>query len=176
MVDLVEDIMDIMLFESLDTPLEIEKGRSKFDDNMTAEKTLIKYGAGNVTVYNTVNFDPEIEFYVFKYKGMWEFHFNNVTEGFNVGDLSIYDGRTAMKILSTVYALAKDKINSGEPVRLYVLSDKLKSLLLRKIESEARAGNIEYRVVNGFKEITGQQSVTAYEIRPNSKESIDEII
>ena len=164
MVDLVEEILDVMLMESLDSPLEIVKGQSKFHEPGTTEKTLMKNGAGSVTVYHTVDFEPEIEFYTFLYKGKWEVHFNNVTEGFNVGKIAQYDRSTTMAILSTVVQLYKEKIDKGQGLRVYTPIPELQSIMIRYMQRTLPKDTYTFQKIEDFKTVTGNSVPVAYEI------------
>lgn len=168
-MDLIEDIMEVIMLESLDSPLKLEKGPSKFDEDGVVEKLLIKRGASSIAIYHTVNFDPEIEFYVYKYKGMWEVHFNNVEAGYSIGALGEYDTKTTLQILSTVVKLAKDKMDKTNGVRIYTTVPKLERLLILHLQRTLPKSSYIYKEIDDYVSITGDNIRRVFEIRPDTR-------
>lgn len=163
-MSLLHDISDIILSESLDSPLEIVKGKSKFQEEDAVENLLAASGAKSITVYHTVDHDPEIEFYCFLHKGKWEVHFNNVTAGFRVGNLSEYDGPSALRILATVVELYKEKLDKGQGVRVITTVPELQRTAIAYMRRNLPKNTYTYREVKNFKEIGGRTIPLVYEI------------
>jgi hypothetical protein len=168
-MSLLHDITDVMISESLDSPLEIVKGKSKFETEEDVESLLAARGAKSITIYHTVDHTPEIEFYRFLYKGKWEVHFNNVSAGFRIGNLSDYDGHVALRILATVVDLYKTKIDKSQGIRIFAAIPELQRIAIAYLRRNLPKDIYTYREVKNFREIGGTLIPLVYEVTRDSR-------
>jgi len=121
------------LTESFDNPIPLERDFHHENAVYAQVKAASDRGAPRkITAFQTKGFEPSMKFYKMEFPDHVEFHFNNASEQFSVGDLNLYTSSTVMRIFATILKMGQEHLaESDKRILLYCQSPKMFKLLLR---------------------------------------------